>query len=185
LTLFLSGRPSSDSLPLGAEPRVDVSRLDLRVGRILNVRCHPLAEGLSIQEVDVGERAPRRVVSKLGGKTQPEELQGGLAVLLCNVKARKVRGVVSQARLLCCSASDDCTEPLAPPTSSTPGDRVTFLNYPGDPDRELQSKQKVWELLQPDLQVDGRGVANYKGCRFEVKGKGLCRAPSFTNCTIR
>lgn len=178
-------RPTSDSLPLGAEPQVDVSRLDLRVGRILSIRRHPLAEGMSVQEVDVGENAPRMVVSKLGRKTRLEELQGGLAVLLCNVKACKMRGVVSQARLLCCSASDDVTELLVPPTGSTPGDRVTFLNYPGDPDRELQAKQRVWELLQPDLQVDGRGVANYKGCRFEVKGKGLCRTPSLTNCIIR
>ncbi|KAM9331578.1 aminoacyl tRNA synthase complex-interacting multifunctional protein 1 [Symphorus nematophorus] len=178
-------RPTSDSLSLGAEPRVDVSRLDLRVGRILNVRRHPLAEALSVQEVDVGESVPRMVVSKMGGKTQLEELQGGLAVLLCNVKACKLRGVVSQARLLCCSSSDDSAEPLAPPTGSAPGDRVTFLNYPGEPDRELQSKQRLWERLQPDLQVDSRGVANYKGCSFEVKGKGLCRAPSLTNCIIR
>ncbi|XP_056224956.1 aminoacyl tRNA synthase complex-interacting multifunctional protein 1-like [Seriola aureovittata] len=178
-------RPSSDLLSLGAEPRVDVSRLDLRVGRILSVRRHPLAETMSIQEVDVGENAPRTVVSKLGGKIQLEELQGGLVVLLCNVKACKMRGVASQARLLCCSTSDDCIELLAAPTGSTPGDRVTFLNYPGDPDRELPSKQRVWELLQPDLQVDSRGVANYKGCGFEVKGKGLCRAPSLTDCIIR
>ncbi|XP_038550508.1 aminoacyl tRNA synthase complex-interacting multifunctional protein 1-like [Micropterus salmoides] len=178
-------RPTCDLLSLGVEPQVDVSRLDLRVGRILGVRHHPLAEELSVQEVDVGESAARTVVSKLGEKTDLEELQGGLAVLLCNVKACKLKGVVSQARLLCCSAPDDSTELLVPPTGSTPGDRVTFLNYPGDPDRELQSKQRVWELLQPDLQVDSRGVANYKGCGFEVKGKGLCRAPSLTNCTIR
>lgn len=55
----------------------------------------------------------------------------------------------------------------------------------GEPDKELRPKQKVWEVLQPDLQVDGRGVANYKGCRFEVKGKGLCRAPSLTNGIIQ
>uniref|UniRef100_A0A3Q0T831 Aminoacyl tRNA synthetase complex interacting multifunctional protein 1b n=1 Tax=Amphilophus citrinellus TaxID=61819 RepID=A0A3Q0T831_AMPCI len=182
----VSTAPStSDLLSLGAESRVDVSRLDLRVGRILSVRHHPLAEAMFVQEVDVGENGPRTVVSKLGGKTDPEELQGSLAVLLCNVKACKLKGVVSQARLLCCCTSDDCIEPLFPPTGSAPGDRVTFLNYPGEPDRELQSKQKVWELLQPDLQVDGRGVANYKGCSFEVKGKGLCRAPSLTNCIIR
>uniref|UniRef100_A0A3B4T2L3 Aminoacyl tRNA synthetase complex interacting multifunctional protein 1b n=1 Tax=Seriola dumerili TaxID=41447 RepID=A0A3B4T2L3_SERDU len=167
----------------GRRPRVDVSRLDLRVGRILSVRRHPLAETMSIQEVDMGENAPRTVVSKLGGKIHLEE--GGLVVLLCNVKACKMRGVASQARLLCCSTSDDCIELLAAPMGSTPGDRVTFLNYPGDPDRELPSKQRVWELLQPDLQVDSRGVANYKGCGFEVKGKGLCRAPSLTNCIIR
>ncbi|XP_010754931.2 aminoacyl tRNA synthase complex-interacting multifunctional protein 1 [Larimichthys crocea] len=179
-------RPTLDSPTLGAEPRVDVSRLDLRVGRILNIRRHPLAEGLAVQDVDVGEDAPRVVVSKLEENTDFEELQGSLAVLLCNVKAYRMKGLVSQARLLCCSASeDDGAELLAPPTGSTPGDRVTFLNYPGEPDRELQSKQKVWELVQPDLQVDSRGVANYKGCRFEVKGKGLCRAPSLTNGIIR
>ncbi|KAG7495625.1 aminoacyl tRNA synthase complex-interacting multifunctional protein 1-like [Solea senegalensis] len=175
--------PTTVALSLGAEPRIDVSRLDLRVGRILGVRRHPLVESMSVQEVDVGENAPRMVVSKLSEKTQLEE--GGFAVLLCNVKACKLKGVVSQARILCCSTSDDCIELLAPPTGSAPGDRVTFLNHPGEPDRELQSKQRVWERVQPDLQVDCRGVANYKGCGFEVKGKGLCRAPTLVNCTIK
>lgn len=55
----------------------------------------------------------------------------------------------------------------------------------GEPDKELQSKQKVWDVLQPDMQVDSRGVANYKGCCFQVRGRGLCRAPSLTNCSIR
>lgn len=60
------------------------------------------------------------------------QLQGALAVLLCNVKACKVRGVVSMARLLCCSTSDDVNEMLVPPTGSAPGDRVTFNNFPGN-----------------------------------------------------
>lgn len=55
-----------------------MSRLDLRIGRILNVRRHPLAETMSIQEVDVGENAPRMVVSKLGGKTNLEEVKQDL-----------------------------------------------------------------------------------------------------------
>ncbi|KAM6908899.1 aminoacyl tRNA synthase complex-interacting multifunctional protein 1 [Xenentodon cancila] len=177
-------RPTSDPLFLGAESRIDVSRLDLRVGRILSVRRHPLTEDMSIQEVDVGENAPRTIVSKLAGKIL-DKLPDSLAVLLCNLKTSKKKGVVSQARLLCCSTSDDCVELLVPPAGSAPGDRISFLSYPGDPDRELQSKQKVWESLLPDLQVDCRGVANYKGCGFEVKGKGLCRAPSLINCSIR
>uniref|UniRef100_M3ZEF2 Aminoacyl tRNA synthase complex-interacting multifunctional protein 1-like n=1 Tax=Xiphophorus maculatus TaxID=8083 RepID=M3ZEF2_XIPMA len=60
-------RPVSDPLSLGAESRIDASRLDLRVGRILSVRRHPLAEAMSVQDVDVGENSPRTVVSKLGG----------------------------------------------------------------------------------------------------------------------
>ncbi|KAF7231595.1 aminoacyl tRNA synthase complex-interacting multifunctional protein 1 [Nothobranchius furzeri] len=178
--------PISDPLALGAESRIDASRLDLRVGKILGSRRHPLSEAMSVQEVDVGENSPRVVVSRLGGKSDVnQEVRGSLAVLLCNVKPSKIRGVVSQARLLSCSASDDHAELLLPPAGSAPGDRITFLNYPGEPDRELQSKLKIWELLQPDLQVDSRGVANYKGSGFEVKGKGLCRAPSLMNCPIR
>lgn len=74
LPLSPSARPVADSFSLGAEPRVDVSRLDLRVGRILSIRRHPLATALSVQEVDVGETAPRTVVSKLGEKTHLEEV---------------------------------------------------------------------------------------------------------------
>ncbi|XP_039865822.1 aminoacyl tRNA synthase complex-interacting multifunctional protein 1 isoform X2 [Simochromis diagramma] len=124
-------RSTSDLLSLGMESQVDVSRLDLRVGRILSARVHPLAEAMIVQEVDMGENSSRTVVSKVGQEAKPEELQGSLAVLLCNVKACKLKGVVSQARLLCCCISDDCVELLVPPTGSTPGDRVTFLNYPG------------------------------------------------------
>lgn len=74
LSLSLTARPTSDALSLGAEPRLDVSRLDLRVGRVLSVRRHPLAETLSVQEVDVGENAPRTVVSRLGEKRDLEEV---------------------------------------------------------------------------------------------------------------
>ncbi|XP_019713820.1 aminoacyl tRNA synthase complex-interacting multifunctional protein 1-like [Hippocampus comes] len=170
--------------PPPAAPAVDVSRLDLRVGRILGVRRHPRAASLTVHDVDVGEKAPRPVVGKRRpGDQQP--LAGSLAVLLCNVKACKVRGAASQARLLRCFRSDGPVELLAPPAGSNPGDRVTFLNYPGEPDRELKAKQRVWDHVQPGLLVDAEGVANYKGCGFQVEGKGLCRAPSITNGTIR
>lgn len=43
----------------------------------------------------------------------------------------------------------------------------------------------MWDVLQADMQVDGRGVARYKGCRFQVRGKGPCKAPSLSSCTIR
>ncbi|XP_028298269.1 aminoacyl tRNA synthase complex-interacting multifunctional protein 1 isoform X3 [Gouania willdenowi] len=178
--------PTSDCLPLGVEPQDEVHRLDLRVGRLLSEQPHPQVESLWVQEVDVGESRPRTVVSNRGLQQLPGSLPGSLAVLLCNVKPCKIRGVVSKARLLCCSSPDsEITELLAPPTGSLPGDRVTFLNFPGDPDRELRSKLRLFERLQAEMAVDGRGVATFRGCGFEVKGKGLCRAPTLTNATIR
>ncbi|XP_077357319.1 aminoacyl tRNA synthase complex-interacting multifunctional protein 1-like isoform X2 [Festucalex cinctus] len=176
-------KAAPEAYPIRAAPTSDISRLDLRVGRIVSVRGHPLAANLTVQDVDVGEKAPRSVVSK----RRPDDVQpltGSLAVLLCNVKACKVKGVALQARLLRCFQSDGAVELLAPPAGSNPGDRVTFLNYPGEPERELKATQRVWDRVQPSLRVDAQGVANYKGCGFQVKGKGVCRAPSLTNCTI-
>lgn len=86
LSLTLSARPVSDPcLSLEAEPEVDISRLDLRVGRILTARRHPLAQELSVQEVDVGEAAPRTVVSKLGEETDVEEVKFSLLSFLPSV----------------------------------------------------------------------------------------------------
>ncbi|KAK3554121.1 hypothetical protein QTP70_019222 [Hemibagrus guttatus] len=45
--------------------KVDVSRLDLRVGRIVTVKKHADADALYVEEVDVGEAASRTVVSGL------------------------------------------------------------------------------------------------------------------------
>ncbi|KAL0970561.1 hypothetical protein UPYG_G00243760 [Umbra pygmaea] len=178
---------------LEVEPRVDVSRLDLRIGRIVAVRYHPLAGALYIQEVDLGESAPRTVVSTLR-HIPKEELQGRLVVLLCNIRPCRVKGVVSTAMVLCGSApndteddNDDATlvELLEPPTNAVPGDRVTFYEYPGEPDRELSPRERLWELILPDLQTDSRGVATYKGAGFEVRGKGLCRVPTLINSSIK
>ncbi|XP_072552360.1 aminoacyl tRNA synthase complex-interacting multifunctional protein 1 [Salminus brasiliensis] len=169
---------------LERDHRPDVSRLDLRIGRILTVRKHPDSESLYIQEVDLGESAPRTVVSGLANHMLPEQLQDSLAVLLCNVKPVKVRGVQSQARLVC-AVNQDKIEPLDPPTGAQPGDRVTFQNYPGEAERELNPKRRIWERLLPDLCTDGKGVANYKGVAFEVRGKGLCRAATISNGGIK
>ena len=42
-----------------AEPTVDV--LNIRVGRILSVELHPNADGLYVEQIDLGEGAPRQV----------------------------------------------------------------------------------------------------------------------------
>ena len=57
-------KPANASSEL--EPTVvNVSRLDLRVGRIISAKKHPDADALYVEEVDVGEEKPRTVVSGL------------------------------------------------------------------------------------------------------------------------
>ena len=48
----------------GAEPaKVDVSRLDLRIGHIKEIQLHPDADSLYLEQIDVGEETPRTVVT--------------------------------------------------------------------------------------------------------------------------
>uniref|UniRef100_A0A452SXV0 Aminoacyl tRNA synthetase complex interacting multifunctional protein 1 n=1 Tax=Ursus maritimus TaxID=29073 RepID=A0A452SXV0_URSMA len=169
---------SADSKP------VDVSRLDLRVGCIITARKHPDADSLYVEEVDVGETAPRTVVSGLVNHVPLEQMQNRMVILLCNLKPAKMRGVVSQAMVMCAS-SPEKVEILAPPHGSVPGDRIVFDAFPGEPDKELNPKKKIWEQIQPDLFTNDECVATYKGAPFEVKGKGVCRVQTMTNSGIK
>lgn len=173
-----SAAASADSKP------VDVSRLDLRIGCIVTAKKHPDADSLYVEEVDVGEAAPRTVVSGLVNHVPLEQMQNRMVVLLCNLKPAKMRGVLSQAMVMCAS-SPEKVEILAPPNGSVPGDRITFDAFPGEPDKELNPKKKIWEQIQPDLHTNDECVAMYKGAPFEVKGKGVCRAQTMANSGIK
>ncbi|XP_047433298.1 aminoacyl tRNA synthase complex-interacting multifunctional protein 1a isoform X2 [Mugil cephalus] len=170
--------------PSQEEAKVDVSRLDLRIGRIITAEKHPDADSLYVEQVDVGEASPRTVVSGLVKHIPLDQMQNRMAVLLCNLKPAKMRGVVSQAMVMCAS-SPEKVEILDPPSGAAPGDRVTFQGFPGEPDKELNPKKKVWEQVQPDLLTDGQCVATYKGAAFEVAGKGVCKAQTMSNSGIK
>ncbi|KFV68676.1 Aminoacyl tRNA synthase complex-interacting multifunctional protein 1, partial [Dryobates pubescens] len=169
---------SSDEKP------IDVSRLDLRVGCIITAKKHPDADTLYVEEVDVGEGSPRTVVSGLVKHVPLDQMQNRMAILLCNLKPAKMRGVVSQAMVMCAS-SPEKVEILAPPSGAVPGDRIVFEGFPGDPEKELNPKKKIWEQIQPDLHTNDQCVATYKGVPFEVKGKGVCRAETMANSGIK
>ncbi|XP_066429995.1 aminoacyl tRNA synthase complex-interacting multifunctional protein 1 isoform X2 [Eleutherodactylus coqui] len=173
------------SAPADDEARpVDVSRLDLRVGCIVSAKKHPDADSLYVEEVDVGEASPRTVVSGLVKHIPIEQMQNRMAVLLCNLKPAKMRGILSQAMVMCAS-SPEKVEILDPPSGAAPGDRITFQGFPGEPDKELNPKKKTWEQIQPDLLTNDDCVATYKGVPFEVNGKGVCKAQTMSRSGIK
>lgn len=88
-----AGPASDPPVPLEAEPRIDVSRLDLRVGRILRVRRHPMSTMQSMQEVDVGESATRTVVSRLAETTNFEEVFASKFIFATHFTLKNVAGV--------------------------------------------------------------------------------------------
>lgn len=70
----------------GDEAPADISRLDLRVGRIVDIQKHPDADSLYLEKIDVGETAPRTVVSGLVKFVPIEQMRNRLVVVFCNLK---------------------------------------------------------------------------------------------------
>lgn len=168
-----------------AVAKVDVSRLDFRVGKILSVKLHPDADTLYVEEVDIGEEGgPRTVCSGLVQSIPMEQLQDRMVVMMCNLKPVKMRGIVSQAMVMC-ACTPEKTEALDPPPGSSIGDRIVFEGYPGEPDALLNPKKKVWETVQPDLLTDDECVATYKGSPFMVLGKGVCKAQTLKRSPVK
>lgn len=58
-----------------SEPEISISRLDIRVGLIKKAQKHPDADSLYVEEIDVGEAAPRTVVSGLVKYIPLEDMQ--------------------------------------------------------------------------------------------------------------
>jgi aminoacyl tRNA synthase complex-interacting multifunctional protein 1 len=122
----------ADSKDEKASALPDPSKLDIRVGHIKSVVKHPDAESLYVEEVDVGEEAPRTVVSGLVKHISIEEFTGKQVLLLCNLKPAKMRGIESQAMVLCATSADGNTvELVQPPAGSKPGDIATFEGFQG------------------------------------------------------
>ncbi|KAG1675465.1 hypothetical protein FOA52_001764 [Chlamydomonas sp. UWO 241] len=171
-----------------AEPEgpPDVSRLDLRVGVITKAWRHPDAESLYVEEVDVGEGAPRQVVSGLVKYIPEAEMQGRRVVVLCNLKPANMRGVQSQAMVMAATSADGAiVELVEPPAGCAPGEPITFEGYAsGVADVQLNPKKKVFEAVQPDLVVRDDLVAAYKGVAFTTT-KGPCVVKSVKGAGIK
>ncbi|RLM78656.1 putative methionine--tRNA ligase [Panicum miliaceum] len=168
-------KQSGSSKSKAAEAEVSAAKLDIRVGLIRNAEKHPDADSLYVEEIDVGEEAPRTVVSGLVKYIPLEEMQNRKVCVLCNLKPVAMRGIKSHAMVLAAS-SDDHTkvELVKPPADAAVGERVTFAGYSGEPEASLSGKSKVWEKLAADLHSNGELVACYKDVPFTTSA-GVCK----------
>ncbi|KAK4336632.1 hypothetical protein RND71_043744 [Anisodus tanguticus] len=156
--------------------KIDSSRLNLLVGRVIEVNKHPDAEKLYVEKIDLGEKEPRTVVSGLVDYVDSDKFLNKLVVVLCNLKPSKLRGILSEAMVMCASDKENNkVELLEPPVNSVPGDRIHFEKYPGEPDAQLNAKKKIWEQVSVDLKTNENKVATYKGDPFRVLDKGFIK----------
>lgn len=180
-------KPAAESKPAAGaveEPPIDVGRLDMRVGKIVEVSRHPDADSLYLEKIDCGEAAPRTVISGLVKFIPIEEMKDRYCVVLCNLKPAKMRGILSEAMVMCAS-SPEKVEILAPPEGSVPGDLVHVEGYPRVPDAVMNPKKKIFETVAPDLHTNGDLLACYKDKSFVVPGKGPVKAQTLKNVHVK
>lgn len=169
---------------------LDVSRLEFRIGRVVEADRHPDADALYVEKVDVGDAPPRAplrtVVSGLVKHVPIEELRGRLALFMCNLKPAALRGVSSEAMIMCASTPEK-VEILKVPEGAQPGDRVYAEGFAADRfDEQLNPKKKVWEQVAPELRVDANGVANFRGAPLTIVSKGgRFTAPTLRNVQVK
>ena len=84
----------------------DFAKLDLRVGKVLEVAHHPNADKLLVLKVDLGPET-RQIIAGIRSDYSPESLLGRQIVVVANLAPRKMRGLESQGMLIAAVVRDD------------------------------------------------------------------------------
>ncbi|CAB4066639.1 YARS [Lepeophtheirus salmonis] len=162
------------------------SRLNIKVGKIIDVSMHPDADSLYIEKIDLGEPEPRTIVSGLVKFVPIEVMKDRMVVVLCNLKPAKLKGIMSNGMVLCSSKEADdskAVEPLIPPQGSSAGDQAFIEGYEdGSPDDVLNPKKKVWDKLAVDFKTNEVGHAQWSGnnlctSKGQIVSKTIVGAP--------
>ena len=103
----------------------DFQKLDICVGRIVEVERLPNAEKLFKVQVDIGRDRLYQTVTSLAPFYTEQELQDKEVVVLTNLKPAKMRGELSEIMLLCAETSDSkVCKLLKPEVTMAPGTPV-------------------------------------------------------------
>ena len=167
----------SETPAASAAPAVDVpviGRVDLRVGKIVEIEKHPNADRLYIEKVDFGEAELRTVVSGLVEHVPIDDLRERMCMFICNLKPASICKVQSTAMLLVAKNETQGLEPLIIPAGARPGDRICIAGVEAQPDAVIkpakEPQMSVWDEVRKDLAVDAQGIAKYKDQVLQVVG---------------
>lgn len=166
---------------------IDISALDIRVGKILKAWPHPEAEKLYCEEIDVGEDQPRQIASGLRPfYPSADDLIGKTVMVLCNLKSRKLVGFPSHGMVMCASNADHTSvETMEPPAGASIGERIMFEGYDGEAETEAKvAKKKVFETVAPDLKTNAEGICVWKGAISKTSAGPVKASKGMANAQV-
>ena len=188
-------QPKAKKEPAGKQPQqqpqeasaIDISALDIRVGKILKAWPHPEAEKLYCEEIDVGEDQPRQIASGLRPfYPSADDLIGKTVMVLCNLKSRKLVGFPSHGMVMCASNADHtAVETMEPPAGAAIGERIMFEGYDGEAETEAKvAKKKVFETVAPDLKTNAEGICVWKGAISKTSAGPVKASKGMANAQV-
>lgn len=101
----------------------DFSKLDIRVGTVLECQKVPKADKLLQFKIDDGLET-RTIVSGIAAYYQPEELVGKQVCFIANLAPRKLRGIMSEGMILSAEDADGKLAVIMPQKEVKPGSEV-------------------------------------------------------------
>jgi aminoacyl tRNA synthase complex-interacting multifunctional protein 1 len=161
-----------------------VSKLDIRVGKVINIFVNENSEKLYNEEIDLGNGEIRKIASGLKGRVPLEDLKDSFVCILANLKERALCGWPSHGMILCASDEKGNIEPIRPPAGSQPGDKIQIGDFPRTPVAELNPKKSPWEAVQPEMTVNEQNQATYQKTAVWKTEKGEIRTKSVVNAKI-
>jgi len=145
-------------------------KLELVVGKIIEVKKHPDADKLFIETVDIGTEQ-RTIVSGLASYYKTNELVGKHIILIKNLKSAILRGVESSGMLLVGEKNGKVKVLEAP--KSKPGSQVFAEGLTSNPKKQIE----INVFSKVSIKTKAGGV-DYKGHKLRTnKEDVLCDVP--------
>jgi len=113
------------------------SKLDLRVGKVIDVKDHPQADTLYLLHVDLGAFGKRVIVAGMKPFYTKDEIKGKSIVIVANLKPAKIRGVESRGMLLAAEDKDKFVS-LLNPGNANPGTKIFVEGVAHEPSSVLE-----------------------------------------------
>lgn len=164
----------------------DISKLLIKVGKIIEISRHPNADTLYIERVDFNEpEGPRTILSGLVHHLSADELVNRNCLFFCNLKPATIRGIESNGMIMA-AEKDGKVELVLPHQDSKPGDIVHVASFDGMAAKEIDGKKKDAILMTSifkDLKVNSKGVAEFRGIPLMTEN-GPCCTATLKDCPI-
>lgn len=123
-------------------------KVELKVGKIIDVKVHPSAAHLYVETIDLGEDQPRVIASGLVKYFTPEELQDKMVLVASNLTPADLSGVMSDGMVLCASKKKKME------IVSTAGMTIgSIVNREGEQPCARQDKISIDDFKQVDLRT--------------------------------